>query len=109
MKSVIPAKAGIQIQMKQPCVYILASQRNGTLYVGVTSDLIKRISDHKDDAVEGFTEKYGVHILVWFEQHETMESAISREKAIKEWKRAWKLELIEKMNPEWLDLYPEII
>ncbi len=93
----------------QPCVYILANERNGTLYTGVTSDLVKRIWEHKNNLVEGFTEKYDVHMLVWFEQHETMESAISREKAIKAWKRAWKLELIEKSNPEWEDLYPEII
>ena len=90
---------------KQPCVYILASKRNGTLYVGVTSDLLKRVWEHKDNVVEGFTRRYGVHILVWFEMHETMESAITREKAIKEWKRAWKLKMIEKTNPEWRDLY----
>ena len=95
--------------MKQPCVYILASSRNGTLYIGVTSDLVKRIWEHKNDATEGFTEKYAVHTLVWFEQHDTMESAISREKAIKKWERAWKLELIEKENPEWEDLYLEIV
>ena len=94
---------------RQPCVYILASRRNGTLYVGVTSDLVKRVWEHKSDIVEGFTERYSVHILVWFEQHDTMESAISREKAIKEWKRRWKLELIERQNPEWRDLYPEIV
>ena len=95
--------------LRQPCVYILASRRNGTLYVGVTSDLVKRVWEHKSDIVEGFTERYSVHILVWFEQHDTMESAISREKAIKEWKRRWKLELIEQQNPEWRDLYPEIV
>ena len=94
---------------RQPCVYILASRRNGTLYVGVTSDLVKRVWEHKSDIVEGFTERYSVHILVWFEQHDTMESAISREKAIKEWKRRWKLDLIERQNPEWRDLYPEIV
>jgi putative endonuclease len=91
--------------VKRPCVYILASRRNGTLYVGVTSDLIKRVWQHKSDLVEGFTNKYGVHWLVWYEQHATMASAIAREKAIKEWKRNWKLELIEKWNPEWRDLY----
>ena len=91
--------------MKQPCVYMLASQRNGTLYIGVTSDLIKRVWEHKGDFVGGFTKQYGVHDLVWYEQHEDMLAAISREKALKEWKRAWKLELIEKMNPEWKDLY----
>jgi len=86
----------------------MASQRNGTLYVGVTSDLIKRIWQHRNHVVEGFTEKYHVELLVWFEQHETMASAIGREKAIKKWNRAWKLNLIEKTNPEWLDLWPVI-
>ena len=86
-------------------MYILASKRNGMLYVGVTSDLLKRVWEHKDNVVEGFTRRYGVHILVWFEMHETMESAITREKAIKEWERAWKLKMIEKTNPEWRDLY----
>jgi len=94
---------------KQPCVYILASRRNGTLYVGVTSNLAKRIWEHKSDVVKGFTERYRVHTLVWFEQRDTMESAIAREKAIKEWKRRWKLELIERRNPEWRDLYAEIV
>ena len=93
---------------KQPCVYMLASRRNGTLYVGVTSDLIKRIWEHKNDLVEGFSKQYGVHSLVWFEQHESMMSAIQREKAIKEWKRQWKLELIEKGNPDWHDLYEHL-
>jgi putative endonuclease len=79
---------------KQPCVYILASDKNGTLYLGVTSDLIKRVWEHKNDVVPGFTNRYGVHELVWYELHDSMESAISREKAIKEWKRQWKLELI---------------
>lgn len=91
--------------MKQPCVYLLASQRNGTLYTGVTSDIVKRIWEHKNDAVEGFTKRYGVHTLVWYEAHETMESAITREKTIKGWKRKWKLELIEQDNPQWADLY----
>jgi putative endonuclease len=94
---------------KQPCVYLLASKRNGTLYAGVTSDLIKRIWQHKNNLVEGFTKRYGVHILVWFELHETMEAAIGREKAIKEWKRQWKLKLIEASNPEWRDLYEELL
>ena len=89
---------------KQPCVYILASQRNGTLYTGVTSDLTKRIWQHKNDLVEGFTKTYQVHMLVWYEVHADMEGAIKREKAIKEWKRLWKLDLIEAMNPEWNDL-----
>jgi putative endonuclease len=94
---------------KQPCVYILASKRNGTLYTGVTSNLIKRVWEHKNDLVEGFTSKYGVHTLVWYELHETMESAIQREKAIKNWKRAWKKKTIEELNPRWGDLYPNLI
>ena len=93
----------------QPCVYILASKKNGTLYVGVTSDLIKRVWQHKNDFIEGFTSRHGVHRLVWYEVHETMESAITREKALKAWKRAWKLELIEKLNPNWNDLYEKLI
>ena len=94
--------------MKAPCVYIPASQRHGTLYIGVTSDLVARIWQHKNDVVDGFTKKYRVHVLVWFEQHSTMESAIRREKAIKAWKREWKFELIEQNNLEWRDLYAEI-
>ena len=90
---------------KQPAVYILASKRNGTLYIGVTSDLTKRVWEHKNGMVEGFTKRYNVHRLVWYEIHESMESAVTREKRIKEWKRAWKLELIEGANPEWEDLY----
>lgn len=95
--------------MKQPAVYILASRRNGTLYVGVTSNIVQRVWQHKNDLAEGFTKKYGVHTLVWFEVHETMASAIAREKAIKEWRRAWKLSLIEARNPQWRDLYGEIV
>ena len=95
--------------MKQPAVYILASNRNGTLYAGVTSDLVARIWQHKEHAVEGFTEKYGVTALVRYELHGTMESAIVREKRIKAWKREWKLRLIEELNPYWNDLWPEII
>ena len=93
---------------KEPCVYILANRRNGTLYTGVTSSLIKRVWEHKNDLAEGFTKRYGVHTLVWYELHSNMESAITREKAIKEWKRRWKLELIERMNPDWRDLYCEL-
>lgn len=89
----------------QPCVYLLASKRNGTLYVGVTSNLIQRVWQHKKGLVEGFTKRYGMHSLVWYEPHATMESAITREKAIKGWHRGWKLALIEKSNPEWLDPY----
>jgi putative endonuclease len=91
--------------LKQPCAYLLASRRNGTLYVGVTSDVVKRVWEHKADLADGFTKRYGVHMLVWYELHDSMEGAIRREKAIKEWKRRWKLELIEKQNPEWRDLY----
>jgi putative endonuclease len=92
-----------------PCVYILASKRNGTLYIGVTSDLPARIWQHKNDQVPGFTRRYGVHTLVWYEAHSSMDSAISREKALKEWKRAWKITLIEDTNPYWRDLYPAIL
>jgi len=109
-QAVIPAKAGIQErEVKQPCVYILASQRNGTLYAGVTSDLIKRVWEHKNDQAEGFTKKYAVHLLVYFEQHEDMNAAITREKQIKKWNRAWKLRLIEEKNPNWNDLYETLI
>jgi putative endonuclease len=87
----------------------MASKRNGTLYIGVTSDLVKRIWEHKNNAVDGFTKRYGIHTLVWYELHESMESAIEREKRLKEWQRAWKLELIEKENPDWKDLYITII
>ncbi len=86
--------------MKQPCVYILASRWRGTLYIGVTSDLIKRVWEHRNDLVSGFTSRYRVHDLVWYEQHGDMYQAIVREKAIKEWQRAWKIELIEKDNPK---------
>ena len=91
--------------MKEPCVYIMASQRNGTLYVGVTSDLVQRVWQHKDGVFDGFTKRYKVHLLVWYELHDTMENAILREKALKEWRRKWKLELIERDNPGWKDLY----
>jgi putative endonuclease len=110
----IPAFAGMtkkpggHSMNKQPCVYLLASKRNGTLYVGVTSDLIKRVWEHKNHVADGFTKRYGVDRLVWYEVHETMESAIGREKALKEWQRAWKLELIEKFNPDWKDLYDSV-
>ena len=93
---------------KQPCVYMLASDKNGTLYVGVTSNPIKCVWEHKNDLAHGFTKRYRVHDLVWYELHDSMESAISREKAIKEWKRQWKLDLIEHGNPEWKDLYPDL-
>lgn len=92
-----------------PCVYLLASRQRGTLYIGVTSDLIQRVWQHKHDQASGFTKKYGIHILVWYEMHATMESAISREKSLKAWKRAWKIELVESSNPEWRDLYGDIL
>ena len=95
--------------MKQPAVYLLASRYRGTLYVGVTSDLVQRIWQHRQGLVEGFTQRHGVHMLVWFEQHATMLDAIAREKRIKEWKRAWKLELIETNNPRWRDLYDDLL
>ncbi|HET9336795.1 MAG TPA: GIY-YIG nuclease family protein [Sphingomicrobium sp.] len=91
-----------------PCVYILASKRNGTLYTGVTSQLPVRIYQHRIGAVPGFTREYGVKLLVWFEQHATMESAILREKRIKKWNRAWKLNVIEATNPDWRDLADDL-
>ncbi len=94
---------------KQPAVYILASQRNGTLYVGVTSDLVKRVWEHKNDLVDGFSRRYGAHMLVYFELGETMYAVISREKQIKAGSRAKKLQLIESANPEWNDLYASIV
>jgi putative endonuclease len=94
---------------RNPCVYILASAPRGTLYTGVTSDLIQRVWQHRQDLVPGFTKRYRVHTLVWFEQHPDMLSAITREKAIKTWTRAWKLQLVESTNPEWNDLYADII
>ncbi|MCX5866251.1 MAG: GIY-YIG nuclease family protein [Proteobacteria bacterium] len=94
--------------MKNYYVYILASKRNGTLYTGVTSDLVKRVYEHKNGLVEGFTNKYGVHNLVWYEMHKSPETAITREKQIKKWKRAWKIEMIEKENLDWEDLYEVI-
>jgi putative endonuclease len=95
--------------MKQPSVYILANKKNGTLYIGVTSDLVKRIWQHKNHVVSGFTEEYEVHQLVYFEQLDDMENAITCEKVIKKWNRAWKIRLIEQNNPKWLDLYNDIV
>ena len=94
--------------MKQPAVYILASERNGTLYVGVTSDLVGRTWQHREHVVDGFTKKYQVTMLVWFEMHGGMQSAIQREKQIKAWKREWKIRLIEESNPYWNDLWTQI-
>lgn len=93
---------------RQPCVYILTNKENGTLYVSVTSCLSKRIWQHKNKLIEGFSKKYDLDRLVWYEMHENMLSAIAREKAIKCWKRQWKLEVINSFNPEWKDLYKEI-
>ena len=95
--------------MKQPAVYILASKRNGTLYIGVTSHLLKRVWEHKTNVVKGFTNKYSVHTLVYFERHENMLSAISREKELKKYNRQSKIELIEKENPNWQDLWMQLI
>jgi putative endonuclease len=93
----------------RPCVYILASKPRGTLYVGVTSDLARRAWEHREAAVPGFTARYGVHRLVHAEFHATMEDAILREKRLKKWRRAWKVALIEAANPEWRDLYGELV
>ena len=93
---------------KRPCVYILTSQRNGTVYVGVTGDLARRIWQHRSESVDGFVQKYGVYRLVFAEFHETMDAAILREKQVKKWRRAWKLELIERGNPQWRDLYDDL-
>ncbi len=86
-------------------IYILASQRNGTLYIGSTDDLGKRVWEHREEILKGFTAEYGVKRLVWYEAHETREGAFTRERQMKKWKRAWKIELIEKENPGWEDLY----
>jgi len=90
-------------------VYILSSHKNGTLYTGVTNNLVRRVWEHKNELVEGFTHRYEVHHLVYYELHEDIESAITREKQIKKWRRIWKLNLIEEKNPEWKDLYRSIL
>jgi putative endonuclease len=90
-------------------VYILASAPNGTLYVGVTNDLVRRVSEHRLEEIEGFTREYGVKTLVWFEPHDDIEQAIQREKRIKRWRRDWKLKLIEDVNPQWRDLWADIV
>ena len=92
----------------QPCVYTLANRRNGTIYVGVTSDLIRRVSEHRADVIEGFTKRYSVHRLVYAEFHATMEEGILCEKRIKRWRRTWKITLIKHANPTWSDLYDEL-
>jgi len=94
--------------MKNPCVYIMANKPNGTLYIGVTSNLMQRVWEHKNNFVEGFTKRYNIHHLVYFEQHEDMFSAITREKRLKKWNRSWKIRIIEKQNPEWKDLYDSL-
>ncbi len=111
---VFPADAGIHIPDSSPgvkCdyVYMLASKPNGTLYVSVTSNLVRRVSEHREGIVDGFTKKYGVHRLVYFERFESMVSAISREKQMKKWRRAWKVGLINAYNPEWKDLYGRLV
>lgn len=93
----------------QPATYILASQRNGTLYIGVTSNLVQRVWQHRNQLTPGFTEKYAVHHLVYYELHEDMLQAIQREKQLKKWRRDWKIELIEQHNPGWQDLWPTIV
>ena len=95
--------------MKQCYVYILASKKNGTLYIGVTSDLVKRIYEHKQKLIDGFTKEYNVHALVYFESYKDIKEAILREKQMKKWNRKWKIRLIEEKNPEWKDLYDEIL
>ena len=96
------------LPMKTPTVYIMASARNGTLYIGVTSDLIKRVHQHRTEAIDGFSKQYRCKMLVWYEQQETMDAAITREKQLKKWNRQWKLRLIEETNPDWLDLWDDI-
>jgi putative endonuclease len=94
--------------MKNYYVYILASRKNGTLYIGVTNSLIKRICEHKNGEVKGFTQRYNIHLLVYFEYYHQVEYAIKREKQLKKWNRNWKISLIEENNPEWKDLYSQI-
>ena len=94
--------------MKTYYVYIMASKRNGTLYIGVTDDLIKRVYQHKNDLIDGFTKKYGIHTLVYYESANDVDSAVQREKRLKKWNRIWKFRIIEQMNPEWRDLYDDL-
>ena len=91
------------------CVYLLASRRHGTLYLGVTGDLVRRVGQHKTKTVPGFTARYGVDRLVWFEMYDDPTAAITREKTVKKWRRDWKIRLIEEQNPEWRDLFPAIV
>jgi putative endonuclease len=90
-------------------VYILASRRNGTLYIGMTDHLARRVWEHRSRGIPGFTTKYGVKVLVWYELHESRETAFQRERQLKKWNRAWKLQLIERLNPKWRDLYDEVM
>ena len=109
---VIPGLTGIHAPdtpVMQYFVYLLASRKNGTLYVGVTNDLVRRAYEHRNGLTGGFTSRYGVHRLVWFESTGSIEAAIHKEKQIKNWKREWKIALLEQSNPEWLDLYPSIL
>jgi putative endonuclease len=98
-------RESIVVKERRYFVYMMASKRRGTLYIGVTSNLAGRTGEHKEDLREGFTKKYGVHLLVWFEEYSDIRDAISREKRMKKWRREWKIELIEKTNPNWLDLF----
>ena len=95
--------------MKTPCLYIITNKTRGTLYIGVTSDLVQRIWQHKNGLIEGFSKRYGLKMLVWFERHDSMESAIVRERNVKYWRRDWKIQIIEESNPTWRDLYPDIL
>ena len=98
-----------KIKVRYSYVYIMASNRYGTLYIGVTADLVARVYEHKNDLVDGFTKKYQIHTLVYYQQSEDIEAAILEEKRLKKWNRDWKIRLIEKNNPEWRDLYPDIL
>ena len=102
-------RESIRSPMKQYYIYILASKKNGTLYTGVTNNLVKRVYEHKTNIIKGFTEKYSVHSLIYYEESNDILEAITREKRIKKWNRQWKIELIEKFNADWRDLYYEII
>ncbi len=106
MRAIIVALVSGQ-PMRQPAVYMLATKPYGTLYIGVTSDLVKRIWEHRSNATDGFTKRYGVHRLVHFEQFRSMTEAIEREKELKKWRRAWKIALVDEANPDWRDLWPE--
>ena len=95
--------------MKQPAVYIMASSRRGTIYIGATSNLVGRAAQHRLELAEGFTQRHGIKTLVWYELHDEMSEAIARERALKEWQRAWKLRLIEEFNPTWRDLFLDLL